>query len=591
MTSLLVVGASLLALAATEQSNAPEPRRVAILVGSNEAISGRQKLHYAHLDVERVADVLLSTGRFRPTDVRQLLEPAPSAVLKAIDEALASLKDQPGETLFLFYYSGHADSRALYPGGTALEIEALKQRLESPGSTVRVGIIDACRGGGWTQAKGLSPTPPFEVEIPLQLGAEGSVLMASSSGLENAHETKSLQGSFFTHHLVAGLRGAADRSGDGVVTASEAFEYAKALTVRDTAIETNAAQHPSYNFNLRGRSDLPLTTVAASSSTLAVSQTRGPLQLIHLSTGLKLLELVAGERTLTLAVPPGQYLLKRVDGDDRFVKQLEVHANESVSVAEDSLTLQGEARLATKGEPEIHAADRTTLPAHTIELGVGGGYSYNVVSPLLSNVSLGGIALDGRARWAFTDRLEWAIATLSASYRFGEHGVREWVVAGGMLEWGLGFFSDSPEALFPTLYYRVGASAAYREWLGGNQSLNVAAEVSTQGEFPGGLGSPNRNYAGGSIGYSHLFADILSVNVGVSFHQAFGAATALAPNHLFVNSTLSLGSVQWVGFKHLSLVELHLGPIWSVYGDVELSFNLAGRWNGQRFVVGSAWVF
>jgi hypothetical protein len=58
------------------------------------------------------------------------------------------------------------------------------------------------------------------------------VLIASSSGVEKARESERVYGSFFTHHLVAALRGAADRSGDGVVTLTDPFAYARERTGR-----------------------------------------------------------------------------------------------------------------------------------------------------------------------------------------------------------------------------------------------------------------------------------------------------------------------------------------------------------------------
>ena len=79
------------------------------------------------------------------------------------------------------------------------------------------------------------------------------VLIASSSGLEIAHESEGILGSFFTHHLVAGLRGAADPRGDGVVTVTDVFAYAKERTVRDTASISPRPQHPSFSMNLPSR--------------------------------------------------------------------------------------------------------------------------------------------------------------------------------------------------------------------------------------------------------------------------------------------------------------------------------------------------
>src|SRR5438552_3542174 len=83
----------------------------------------------------------------------------------------------------------------------------------------------ACRRGLWTQSKGLTVEPPLEQVDLVPLTSEGTALLSSSSGLESAHEAEAIRGSFFTHHLVGGLLGAADRDGDGAVTLEEAFEY------------------------------------------------------------------------------------------------------------------------------------------------------------------------------------------------------------------------------------------------------------------------------------------------------------------------------------------------------------------------------
>lgn len=203
--------AALAALALTADA-VPAERRIAVVVGSNRAVAGRAELRYAHDDARALADVLVEAGQFAPADVHVLLDPSPDAVLAALDEARALAAD--AHAMVLFYYSGHADDHALYPGGAPLPLDALKVRLADERVGVRVGVIDSCRGGGWTRAKGLAVTKPFAVGLPA-LSSEGMALLASSSGLEDAHEAEALQGSFFTHHLVAGLRGAADQTGDG----------------------------------------------------------------------------------------------------------------------------------------------------------------------------------------------------------------------------------------------------------------------------------------------------------------------------------------------------------------------------------------
>lgn len=327
----------------------PNPRRFAVVIGSNRAATGRAPLRYAHQDAQAMASALVSVADFPAGQVKLLVDPKPEAVLGALDAQLATIKRMGGETLLVFYYSGHADQSALYPGGQSLALSSVRARLDQEVATVRLGIIDACRGGGWTQTKGLTPEAPFEIQRPLSLESEGSVLIASSSGLESAHETEALEGSFFTHHFVAGLLGAADRSGDGEITAEEAFRYARELTVRDTALQAPQPQHPSFEMHLHGRNDLALSRVAAGPGTVTVKQLRGPLQILSASSGIALLELPAGPRSATVIVPGGRYLVVRRDPAGTSAAELTVDPARPVTVDEATLRPTEMARLAAKG--------------------------------------------------------------------------------------------------------------------------------------------------------------------------------------------------------------------------------------------------
>ncbi|MFO0595714.1 MAG: caspase family protein [Myxococcaceae bacterium] len=338
-----------------------EPPRKAVVVGSNAAIDGRSSLHFAHRDARSLAEVLQSSGGFAAGDVTLLLDAKPEAVLAALDAARAELAKAPEHGLLLFYYSGHADQASLYPGGAPLPLERLKERLADEGVGVRVGIIDACRGGGWTQAKGLTATAPFEVGVPA-LSSEGTALLAASSGLEDAHEAEALQGSFFTHYLVAGLRGAADATGDGQVTLSEAFAYANRLTIRDTATRSKIPQHPSFDLRLRGRQDVVLTSVGGEDTQLVVAQKEGPLEVVQLSTGVTVAEASPGEQLLRLALPPGPYLVRRLKDGVVLSREVVVRANEATRLEESALTLVGQQALVSKG-PSPALGGRNELAA------------------------------------------------------------------------------------------------------------------------------------------------------------------------------------------------------------------------------------
>ncbi|MFY0569814.1 caspase family protein [Archangium lansingense] len=414
MNALLAL--TLVALSAAPlDTGSPHVQRLAVVVGANRAAPGRVPLRYAHRDAHNLASVLVEAGQFSREDVVVLEDPEPSRVLAALDSRLERLGKEGREGLLLFYYSGHSDEQALYPNGQPLELKALRTRLEDGRAAVRVGILDACQGGSWTRAKGLSAAAPFSVEVPLGLSSEGSVLLASSTGQEASHETDALQGSFFTHHLVAGLRGAADEGDDGQVTVGEAFAYAQRLTIRDTSLHGEAVQHPSFDLRLRGRQDLPLTRLASASSTLEVRQELGPLQVIQLHSGLVVLEVPEGRRALRMALPVGPYLVRRRTPEGTFARELQVEAGKTVTVHEENLELVGAPGLAAKRYSRPLAATLTTLPAgtHAVRLSVSTGYGETRLNTS-STVYASPPSLGVGYRVGLSDRLELAVGGLPA---------------------------------------------------------------------------------------------------------------------------------------------------------------------------------
>jgi uncharacterized caspase-like protein len=445
MTSIFTIAVSGL-LATTP----PLPtQRFAVVVGANAAAPGREKLRFAHRDAQEMAEVLVRTGEFPAAHVTLLLDPEPEAVLAALDSALSRASTAPDGALLLFYYSGHANTDALFASGKPLPLAAVRDRLESAAATVRVGILDACRGGGWTQAKGFTREAPLDIRSPLELRSEGSALLASSSGLESAHESEMLAGSFFTHHLVAGLRGAADRNGDGEVTLTEAFAYAKELTIRDSSLQAEGPQHPSYQTNMRGRSDLPLARVAASDTVVELRQGEGPLQVIQLTTGLVILELPYGKRAVKVAVSPGRYLVRTKGPEGVRAREIEVQANRSLTVAEESLEVVGATQLAAKLSTAI--SGRTP--------GEGTWFSVHYLRGSISGLRVEGFPYAGRNwRWAIEGFLGPRNA-ISGHYP----AVQSIVLGGGMrAEWLAGAGATNAFLLAPGIdLYRLPGVIAY----------------------------------------------------------------------------------------------------------------------------------
>ena len=301
----------------------PVRRRVGIVIGANAPPPGRSPLRFAYEDAREMADVLTRVGRFAPADVHLLLDPTPAELLYEVDDVARSASE---DALVLFYYSGHSDGQSLYPHGEALAVTDVRDRLSRMAARVRVGVLDTCRGGNWTQAKGITVGPPLEPVDLLNVSAEGTALVSSSSGFEAAHEADDAHGSFFKHYFTAGLLGAADTNGDGDVTLEEAFEYARERTVRDSARLAPTPQHPSYDIQLRGRQDIVLASVRENTSAIEIDQPSTPIEVIHLPSGITLAEVPPSARAVRIAVPPARYLVRRVAFGRVYSKEVEVGA-------------------------------------------------------------------------------------------------------------------------------------------------------------------------------------------------------------------------------------------------------------------------
>jgi len=342
-------------LFAREAAAAAPLRRVAVIVGANDAAPGRQALRYSHADAQLMADVLTRVGRFAKADVHTLLEPHPPEVLATLDKIGRELSATGGDSLLFFYYSGHSDGQQVFPHGEQLPLTELRDRLARSGARVRVAVLDTCRGGSWTRAKGLTVGPPLEPIDLMNVSAEGMALLSSSSGLENAHEAGALKGSFFTHHVAAGLLGAADASGDGNVTLQEVFTYARERTVRDSARMAVTPQHPSFDMQLRGRQDIVLAQTSSSTSALDLTQSNA-LEIIHIDSGATVAETLPGARKLRLGLTPGHYVVRRVSEGRVLSKSVDIAPGVILAFSDSQLEASSEVTVAMKDGREPPAA-------------------------------------------------------------------------------------------------------------------------------------------------------------------------------------------------------------------------------------------
>lgn len=130
-------------------------------------------------------------------------------------------------------------------------------------------VLDACRSGVLTATKGAKPAQEFTLPaatVASDSQTQGYVVLTAAAAGEDAQESELLRGSFFTHHFVSGLLGAADVDEDLQVTLEEAYRYAFQNTVRASSSTIVGTQHPTFRYDVRGRGDVTLASLAGARS-------------------------------------------------------------------------------------------------------------------------------------------------------------------------------------------------------------------------------------------------------------------------------------------------------------------------------------
>ena len=295
------------------QASASE-HRVALILGSDAGSGERPRLRYAEQDADKLARVLPEVGGFRSEDVHVLRAGTLSLVREKLD-AIRSFSQamkarHAGSRLLLFFYfSGHSDGEALELGRERLPFSELRQLLRDTGADVRLGIIDACRSGAVIGIKGGQPGPGFDVT---QLGLPalaGEVFLSASRADEVALESREIGGSFFTHHLVSALRGAADADRNYLTTLEEVYRHTAARTSSAAAKTLYGGQTPAYDYRLVGHGDLVLSDLRGVRQIVYVPG--GFDRVLILRKGSDVAEAEAGiSAGQPIAVPPGEYMLR-----------------------------------------------------------------------------------------------------------------------------------------------------------------------------------------------------------------------------------------------------------------------------------------
>ncbi|MCL1469370.1 caspase, EACC1-associated type [Argonema antarcticum] len=211
------------------------PRKVALLIGVSEYGEGIPPLSAPPNDVAAMKRVLENHQMGQFDEVETLIDPELVQMTKAIQKLFKSCgKDD----LVLLFFSGHGitdDDNKLYLAtrltakddfeATAVPASFVQQQSKNSYAKRQAIILDCCYSGAFAEGW---QTKSVGIDFKKELGAEGRVVLTSSTATQPSYQQEDLSLSLYTQYLVEGIEtGAADKDGNGKIYAQELHEYAK----------------------------------------------------------------------------------------------------------------------------------------------------------------------------------------------------------------------------------------------------------------------------------------------------------------------------------------------------------------------------
>jgi formylglycine-generating enzyme required for sulfatase activity len=213
--------------------------KIALLIGVSDYESGLSPLPAAIRDVEALRRVLQDPELGGFDKVNPLINPEPQTMQYEIETLFTGCTR---DDLVMLYFSGHG----IKDGSNNLYFATRITRKNAKGDLIRSSavsaqfvhdilqnscvrrqaiILDCCFSGAFDQQSRLKDDG--SVDVQRQLGAEGRVVLTSSSSTQYSLEQSGSALSLYTRYLVEGIEtGAGDLNEDGHISIQELHHYA-----------------------------------------------------------------------------------------------------------------------------------------------------------------------------------------------------------------------------------------------------------------------------------------------------------------------------------------------------------------------------
>jgi hypothetical protein len=335
-------------------AHAADPVRLVVSLGSNYGRPDDVVLQHAEDDARRFRDVFVELGGVEPGRAVVLSRPTAAQVREEFAEVTGRVVElaASGREVQLFVFAtSHGKDGVLHLTGSDLAVSELRKLATKTGAHLRVVIVDACESGLRTKGVRKGPAYALALEKP---SVQGDVFVSSSGAHEAAQEWDALAGSLFTHHLLSALRGDADANGDGRVSLMEAFAYSERRTVAESV---DVGQHPQFDVGLAGTSDVTMTEPSRARARVTFDESlEGRYILVSQPRAEVVVEVnKARGRVMSVAVPPGRYVLRQTRGFSVAMQDVELPFGGVATVDGRRFVLRDFGEVALKGgELEFH---------------------------------------------------------------------------------------------------------------------------------------------------------------------------------------------------------------------------------------------
>ncbi|MGP1382229.1 MAG: caspase, EACC1-associated type [Thainema sp.] len=219
--------------------------KTALLIGTSQYQKGFKALPAAPKDVVALQAVLQNPEIGCFDDVQTLIDQTNGEIAATIE---TWFRRRQRDDLALLYFSGHGvkdDRGKLYfaasntrkdgdflISSTALDAAFVHECILRSRARRQVVILDCCFSGAFGN---LTAKDDGALNLVEQLGAEGRVVLTSSSAVQYSFEQPGSDLSIYTRYLVEGIEtGAADLNKDGQISVDELHQYAE-LKVKEAA--------------------------------------------------------------------------------------------------------------------------------------------------------------------------------------------------------------------------------------------------------------------------------------------------------------------------------------------------------------------